>query len=111
MLWWGIVALIAYVSINLDRDFIRSHPHPAQEDAMTDPDRTVFVLEPERFDEFVALLDDPKPNPRLEALLSRPTVFDTAEAQMEFMLADCPDCCGTNEVHDRSCPRTVQDDE
>lgn len=39
-----------------------------------DPDQTVFVLPQEKWDEFVALLDeDPKPMPKLRALLAKAT--------------------------------------
>lgn len=34
MLWWGLVGLIVYVSVNLDREFIRNHPRPEGGPAM-----------------------------------------------------------------------------
>lgn len=42
-----------------------------------DADRTVHLLDPEAFDAFLAMIDEPeRPRPKLEALLARPTVFD-----------------------------------
>ena len=46
--------------------------------AETLPDRTRFLLGPERWAEFQALLDaEPRSNPRLTELLRRPRVFDS----------------------------------
>ena len=45
-------------------------------------DRRYFVLDPERWAAFQAVLDAPtRPNPRLKKLLQTPSVFECADAR------------------------------